>query len=36
VVVVDTSVITQGAPNRGEDALVFHDPHPWDATCGLG
>lgn len=33
MVVVDTSQITRGAPNRGPDALGFRDPHPWDATC---
>jgi Rieske Fe-S protein len=34
-VVIDTSQITQGAPNLGPDRLVFSDPHPWDATCDV-
>lgn len=33
VIVVDTSQITRGEPNRGPDALSFVDPHPWEATC---
>ncbi|MGH2455555.1 MAG: ubiquinol-cytochrome c reductase iron-sulfur subunit [Candidatus Limnocylindria bacterium] len=33
VVVVDTSQITRGEPNRGPDRLVFTDRHPFDATC---
>ena len=33
MVVVDTSLITQGAPNRGQRALEFDDGHPWTATC---
>lgn len=32
-IVIDTSQITQGPPNRGPDGLSFHDPHAWDATC---
>lgn len=32
-VLVDTSQITRGEPNRGPDRLTFTDPHPWDATC---
>ncbi len=34
-VVIDTSQITQGAPNLGPDRLVFSDPHPWGATCDI-
>lgn len=34
-VVIDTSQVTQGAPNLGPDHLVFRDPHPWDATCDV-
>jgi Rieske Fe-S protein len=34
-VMIDTSELTQGQPNLGEDRLVFHDPHPWDATCDV-
>jgi Rieske Fe-S protein len=33
MIVVDTSEITRGEPNRGPDSLSFVDPHPWDATC---
>ncbi len=33
VIVVDTSQITRGEPNRGPEALSFVDPHPWEATC---
>jgi Rieske Fe-S protein len=33
MIVVDTSQITRGEPNRGPDGLSFVDPHPWDATC---
>jgi nitrite reductase/ring-hydroxylating ferredoxin subunit len=33
MIVIDTSQLTQGPPNRGSDALAFHDPHPWEATC---
>lgn len=33
--IVDTSEITQGAPNLGPDHLVFSDPHPWEATCHI-
>jgi Rieske Fe-S protein len=33
-IVVDTAEIIRGAPNRGAEALVFTDPHPWEATCG--
>ena len=33
VVIIDTAVITQGAPNRGEAALEFHDAAPYTATC---
>lgn len=32
-IVVDTSQITRGEPNRGPDALSFVDPYPWEATC---
>lgn len=32
-IVVNTSEITRGEPNRGADALTFVDPHPWEATC---
>ena len=32
-IVIDTSQRIQGPPNRGEEALSFHDPHPWEATC---
>lgn len=34
-IVIDTSQLTQGAPNLGEDRLVFHDPYPWNATCDI-
>jgi Rieske Fe-S protein len=33
MIVVDTSEITRGEPNRGPDGLAFVDPHPWEATC---
>jgi Rieske Fe-S protein len=33
VVVVDTSQIIRGEPNRGPAALTFRDPHPYEATC---
>ena len=33
MIVIDTSQLTQGPPNRGPENLSFHDPHPWDATC---
>lgn len=33
MIVVDTSEITRGEPNRGSNALTFVDPHPWEATC---
>lgn len=33
VVVIDTSLLTQGPPNRGAQALEFDDGHPWTATC---
>jgi nitrite reductase/ring-hydroxylating ferredoxin subunit len=33
MIVVDTSEITRGEPNRGPDGLSFVDPHPWEATC---
>jgi Rieske Fe-S protein len=34
-VVMDTSEVTQGAPNLGLDHLVFRDPYPFDATCDV-
>lgn len=33
MIVIDTSQRIQGPPNRGEEALSFHDPQPWEATC---
>jgi Rieske Fe-S protein len=35
MIVIDTSQLTQGPPNRGPAELSFPDPHPWEATCGL-
>ena len=32
-IVIDTGQLTQGPPNRGPENLLFHDPHPWEATC---
>ena len=32
---MDTSQLTQGAPNLGPDRLVFRDPYPLDATCDV-
>lgn len=32
-IVIDTSQLTKGPPNRGPDFLGFTDPHPWEATC---
>ena len=35
MIVIDTSQLTQGAPNRGREFLDFDDSHAWDATCGV-
>ena len=34
-IVIDTSQLTRGSPNRGPDYLTLTDAHPWDATCGV-
>ena len=33
MIVIDTSQLTQGSPNRGPESLGFADPHAWEATC---